>query len=213
MPLVPEIFFYQKFLQLLPLECAWIDKAALTEEDHVKSVPCSLGGKNSQNTDHLKKHTCMHHHKAKNTLQSQTLSMCTYCDKLFTDTFEVQRHERRHTGEKCHMCEVCGKYILYELVSECPYAWPYWSETIQLQHPWSSLHLQVSTEKCKLIPMVMRAFNCVHCDMSFFMYIQLYNHVQLRICPFKCEGCSRVFTAYVVLTEHTQTHEKSCSGG
>jgi len=45
------------------------------------------------------------------------------------------------------------------------------------------------------------------------MYMQIYNHVQLHTCPFKCEGCSRVFIACVVHTEHIQTHEKSCSGG
>jgi len=138
MPLVPEIFFYQKFFQLLPPECAWIDKAPLIVEDHAKSVPCSLGGKNYQNTDYLKKNICIHHHKAKNSLQSQTLCMCTHCDKRFTDTFEVQRHERGHTGEKCHMREICGKYVLYELVSECPCAWSYWWETVQLQHLSSS---------------------------------------------------------------------------
>jgi hypothetical protein len=135
--------------------------------------------------------------------------MCTHCDKWFTDTFEVQHHEHGHTGEKCHMCEVCGKYMLYEVVSECPYAWPYWWETIQLQHLWSSLHLQVSIEKYNFIPVVVRAFNCVHCDTSFLTYIWLYNHVQLHTCPFKCEGCSRVFTAYVIYTQkHTDTWEE-----
>jgi hypothetical protein len=147
MSLVPEIFFHQKFLQLLPPECAWSRQGSIDCRRPCKVFTLYPGWETLSEYCYLKKHICMHYHKTKNTLQSQTLCMCTHCDKQFTENFEVKRHERRHTIEKCHMCEVCGKYILYGLVSECPYAWPYWWETIQLQYLWSSLHLQVSTEK------------------------------------------------------------------
>jgi hypothetical protein len=51
----------------------------------------------------------------------------------------------------------------------------------------------VALRNHNFIHMDVRAFNCVHCDKSFMMYIQLYNHVQLHTCPFKCEDCSRGF--------------------
>lgn len=78
-PFFQKYFFTISSYNYCHLRVYKVDKAPLTVEYeyHAKFVPCSLNGKHYQNTDCLKKRVCIHHHKAKNTLKSLTLFMCT----------------------------------------------------------------------------------------------------------------------------------------
>ena len=50
---------------------------------------------------------------------------CPYCNKSFSNTGNLNKHLKLHTGERPHKCSFCGRGFTenYKLISPCEYVW------------------------------------------------------------------------------------------
>ncbi|XP_063047503.1 zinc finger protein 184-like isoform X2 [Engraulis encrasicolus] len=119
---------------------------------------------------------------------------CPTCGRVFSVRFNMLKHAALHTGEKSHVCHLCGK----------DFARP----------DYLNSHLKVHSDEhgppsgmrpTKERPM---AFACSHCEKTFnracFLRDHMRQHTQER--PFACHLCDRRFLLAVHLKRHLDSH-------
>ncbi|XP_064464164.1 zinc finger protein 394-like [Ornithodoros turicata] len=73
------------------------------EEDTAGPFKCSWCGRLFDSDKHLTEHQSAEHSRKRGRHK------CRFCDYSSNVKTHVKDHERRHTGEKPHMCHVCGR--------------------------------------------------------------------------------------------------------
>jgi len=108
---------------------------------------------------------------------------CDDCDKSFSKSNDLTRHQRTHSGARPYQCLVCGK--CYAQVSHL------------------TLHQRKHTGS--------RPFVCNACGKSFTDKSNLRQHVRIHSNekPFVCSLCGRSFRQSGHLTKHAATHART----
>ncbi|XP_041378292.1 uncharacterized protein LOC121390525 isoform X2 [Gigantopelta aegis] len=108
---------------------------------------------------------------------------CTYCEKRYWAQDKLLDHMNKHTGEKPHICDVCGKGFSFKSMLN--------------KH---KIYLHTSE----------RPFKCSCCEKSFKFKQILKNHMVIHTgkSRFMCDGCKRPFSCSATL----KTHRPKCRG-
>ncbi|RVE47659.1 hypothetical protein evm_007756 [Chilo suppressalis] len=105
---------------------------------------------------------------------------CNICDKRFTETSSLCKHQRIHTGEKPYKCNVCDKRFAI-------------SDNL-------SRHQRIHTGE--------KPYECNVCDKRFTTSDNLSRHERIHTGekPYKCNVCDKGFTNGSDLSTHQRIH-------
>uniref|UniRef100_A0A1B6FAY1 C2H2-type domain-containing protein n=1 Tax=Cuerna arida TaxID=1464854 RepID=A0A1B6FAY1_9HEMI len=135
-------------------------------------------------------------------------SVCSICNKKYSDPSALAKHRHVHTGERPFQCPIC--YMTFTL--KC-------SQVVHLRR-----HTNYRPYKCKNCPKTFfncgdlrkhnrrhtgeRPYQCGVCSYTFTLKESLNNHVKTHLVerPFQCAHCPRTFTTKTNLKNHIHLH-------
>ena len=103
------------------------------------------------------------------------------CKKTFAKGSSLKQHERSHTGEKTHLCNVCHKRLA------CKTSLDFHKRTHTGEKPYS----------------------CKYCQESFSQSSNFWRHVKIAHtgeAPFSCNLCEQIFNTWRQLKKHQLSH-------
>ncbi|XP_034770360.2 oocyte zinc finger protein XlCOF8.4-like [Acipenser ruthenus] len=110
----------------------------------------------------------------------EKLHLCTVCGKSLSTSTELKRHHRIHTGERPYCCTECGKTF---------------NTSTDLKR-----HRRIHTGE--------KPYSCTQCEKSFKQLQHLKTHQQIHYGKklYHCSGCEKSFTQLGTLTLHQRIH-------
>lgn len=133
---------------------------------------------------------------------------CDVCGKPCYSKCYLQRHRRRHTGEKPYMCDVCGK-VYYEMSTLNTHRRSHTDERFTcdvcgnryMQKSALNLHMKSAHEGIK-------EHMCERCGKAFFDKHHLQKHIRIHTGekPYQCDFCGKSFTQKVNRDQHRRLH-------
>ena len=105
---------------------------------------------------------------------------CPHCNKTFTRSSSVKRHERIHNGKKPFACRYCDKTFI---------------ESVKLRR-----HERIHTSE--------KPFACKYCEKTFNQSGILKRHENIHTGekPFICKYCNKTFSRRYFLKRHAKFH-------
>ncbi|KAK6623568.1 hypothetical protein RUM43_009420 [Polyplax serrata] len=146
----------------------------------------------------------------KELVKSKSKLSCSYCGKTFEKPFNLQQHERVHTGERPFQCIICGrafsqksnvrKHMMRHKV------WPQAKQTLKITGDKS----QQSVSQSFLDQM---NYSCQYCTMSFKSYSLYKKHLTLHsnFKVYRCiqKGCDETFSDLDEFLSHSKVHSSA----
>ncbi|XP_065563090.1 zinc finger protein interacting with ribonucleoprotein K-like isoform X2 [Artemia franciscana] len=135
---------------------------------------------------------------------------CNVCDKRFHRHWQLERHQRIHTGKKPFKCDVCQKRFSQsnnlkthqrlhtgEKPFKCNTCSKCFTQSTNL-----NAHQRIHTGK--------KPFKCHVCQKSFSQLSPLKIHQRMHTGekPFKCDVCKKCFSQSSNLIKHQKLHKK-----
>nr|XP_023012871.1 zinc finger protein 260-like isoform X1 [Leptinotarsa decemlineata] len=110
---------------------------------------------------------------------------CKVCTRSFSQSCDLRRHERIHTGEKPFQCKLCSKFFTRK-------------DSL-------TAHEKIHTGETP--------FQCKICLKSFIQRCNLKSHEKIHTGekPFQCKMCFKFFTRKNTLTSHEKIHTRKKS--
>nr|XP_056722864.1 zinc finger protein 595-like [Euleptes europaea] len=107
---------------------------------------------------------------------------CGSCGKTYVTQYNLNRHQRLHTGSRPYKCTICGKTFAHRYTL--------------------ALHEGTHTEG-KACP-----HKCSHCGKGFATKTSLSRHLRLHVMgrPYQCGVCGKAFASRYSLTHHQEIH-------
>lgn len=158
--------------------------------------------------DRLEDFTSIKEEKDTDTTGAEKPYTCQHCSKVFTRSWNFQRHVLIHTGQKPYKCQKCPKAFALAAhlkihnrihTGEKPYTCNIccrgFAQLTNLQR-----HILTHTGE--------KPHKCQYCPKAFVSSSDLRRHVRIHTGerPYKCKQCSKAFTTSGNLQSHILTH-------
>ena len=136
---------------------------------------------------------------------------CPYCQQAFSRKYDMEKHSRKHTGDKPYKCGICGRQFVQvgslavhmrSHTGEMPYTCDVCNKGFAVKER-LRLHQRTHTGE--------RPYKCEHCDKSFARGGQLMVHRRTHTGdkPYSCTSCDLKFTSSGNLKTHMKLHAGS----
>ena len=166
-----------------------------------KSLICQICSKQLSNYTTYRNHMKFHENPVK----------CSYCDKKLSTEFSKKLHEKTHVDvDPQFKCNICSAKFVYKQSlnrhlrkhsGEKPHKCRYCSSTFAEKYVLQNHELTHSGD---------RDTKCPHCP-KMFTKIGIKRHVRevhLEIKPFKCDSCDKTFPSRSKLKIHEVVHQR-----
>ncbi|KAL0273911.1 UNVERIFIED_CONTAM: hypothetical protein PYX00_006474 [Menopon gallinae] len=135
---------------------------------------------------------------------------CSYCGKLFEKPFNLQQHERVHTGERPFQCVICGrafsqkanvrKHMIRHKV------WPQAKQTLKI-------NVDQDSNNANDQELDRTSYSCQYCSLSFSSYSLHKKHLAVHsdFKVYRCiqKGCDATFSDLDEFLCHSESHSSA----
>ena len=133
---------------------------------------------------------------------------CTTCKKYFAQAIALKTHEKIHTGEKPFQCKTCTKQFSQLVTLKTHEKYHTGERNFECDVCHKSFIDQQSLKRHQHLHTGQKPYHCRFCAKQFSKTYNLKVHERFHSGekPFKCYKCKRAFTQSNDLTRHQRTH-------
>ncbi|XP_048344955.1 zinc finger protein 805-like isoform X2 [Sphaerodactylus townsendi] len=135
---------------------------------------------------------------------------CSVCGKQFSQNGNLQRHLRTHIGEKPFGCSECGKCFSCRGHLQDHQRIHTGEKPFECSECGKKFSWRVNLQRHQRIHTGEKPFECSECGKKFSWSVNLQQHQRIHTGekPFECSECGKRFTQKSNLQQHQRTHKR-----